>query len=762
MGHDDMEREAHLAGPPAVEVGPMLELAERAQLIRGGLLNYTGMLISGIVGIAIVPTMLGHLGFEAYGLWVAVLAVVVLIGEVDLGLSTIVTREVAADPAYEKNETAQLVSSAAVGYLVLAVAGALLVASLGTAIDGGLKLSDSAREVAPFVFVMGGVLSLSGRALAFSIALLYGRRRFGSANAITAVVAVVGGIGSILVLFAGGGLRAVAAWQAGVTSLIAVAALAAVLRAQPTSRRRARPSWRTLRPQVRFGISSQILTLSVNLLWVVAPTLVAAMLGTRLVASYDVGRKFPFALSALNWRSSESFFPAASRESRVGNLQRRRGLLEAVTRWNLVLALPLSVVLFLLAPNLLSVWLDSVPPHATAVLRLLAAVVVADAFGLGAVHILWAAGRMRSLLGILSATTLAGLGIALILLWQIGIVGVAIALLSTTALRSTLVLGAASREHDFPLAHLLANAARGLTMPLIAGTVVTFALRELIHPAGWIGLISVGLAGIVAYLVAGSLGPGREEEREILNSMLHVPLLAVGIVSRRLRGFLRRIGPLRSTSYLLRELARMAGSRGRPNAAVFDYEFAEKVDPWDYRHPSEQKRHLTAARMLDALRADRRLGRTLEIGCAEGMFTELLLPRCEEVLAVDISPVALERARFRCARSTNLAFAQWDLLHAPELGPFDLVVAMDVLDYFIRPSDFSRAQSRILGLLDDGGHLLVSTKNQSEVFETAWWRRWIQRGRMINESLASLDGLSLVQSDSTTSHTLSLYVRARG
>src|SRR6266566_5959469 len=117
VGHDDMEREAHLARPPAVEVGPMLELAERARLIRGGLLNYTGMLISGVVGIAIVPTMLGHLGFEAYGLWVAVLAVVVLIGEVDLGLSTIVTREVAADPAYEKNETAQLVSSAAVGYL---------------------------------------------------------------------------------------------------------------------------------------------------------------------------------------------------------------------------------------------------------------------------------------------------------------------------------------------------------------------------------------------------------------------------------------------------------------------------------------------------------------------------------------------------------------------------------------------------------------------------------------------------------------------
>ena len=369
---------------------------------------------------------------------------------------------------------------------------------------------------------------------------------------------------------------------------------------------------------------------------------------------------------------------------------------------------------------------------------------------------------MRSLLGILSATTLAGLGIALILLWQIGIVGVAIALLSTTAIRSMLVLRAVSREHDFPLAHLLANAARGLMVPVSAGAVVTFALRELIHPAGWIALILVGLAGIVAYLVAGSLGRSRVEEREILNSMLRAPALAGAIVYRRLRRLLRRIGPLRSFWYLLRELTRMAGSRSRPSAAMLDHEFAGRADPWDYRRPTEQNRHLTAARMLDALRADRRLGRTLEIGCAEGMFTELLVPRCEEVLAVDISPIALERARLRCDCSNNLSFAQLDLLHAPELGSFDLVVAMDVLDYFIRPSDFSRAQMRILGLLDEGGHLLVSTTNQSEVFEKAWWRRWIQRGRMINESLASLDGLSLMQSDSTATHTLSLYVRARG
>ena len=162
------------AAAPELESNGPLPATERARLIRGGLVNYSGVLVSGIVGIAVVPTMLTHLGTETYGLWVVVLSTVVLLGEVDFGLSLVLTREVAAEPS--SPETARLVVSGGAAYLLLGVVGGAVIASLGTVLGGEIGLSGGARDAATFVFAMGGLLYVAGRGLAFALALLYGWR----------------------------------------------------------------------------------------------------------------------------------------------------------------------------------------------------------------------------------------------------------------------------------------------------------------------------------------------------------------------------------------------------------------------------------------------------------------------------------------------------------------------------------------------------------------------------------------------------------
>jgi len=47
-----------------VATAPM-PVAERIRLIRDGLINYSGVLVAGIVGIAVVPTMLDRLGAQS-------------------------------------------------------------------------------------------------------------------------------------------------------------------------------------------------------------------------------------------------------------------------------------------------------------------------------------------------------------------------------------------------------------------------------------------------------------------------------------------------------------------------------------------------------------------------------------------------------------------------------------------------------------------------------------------------------------------------
>ncbi len=99
-------------------------------------------------------------------------------------------------------------------------------------------------------------------------------------------------------------------------------------------------------------------------------------------------------------------------------------------------------------------------------------------------------------------------------------------------------------------------------------------------------------------------------------------------------------------------------------------------DPWEYENGYEAvKYHQT----LDMIPEGAKFA--LEIACAEGHFTGLLAQRADRVLATDISPTAVERARERCASLDNVEFAQLDLARDPIAHRFDVIVCSEVLYY---------------------------------------------------------------------------------
>lgn len=136
-------------------------------------------------------------------------------------------------------------------------------------------------------------------------------------------------------------------------------------------------------------------------------------------------------------------------------------------------------------------------------------------------------------------------------------------------------------------------------------------------------------------------------------------------------------------------------------------QFGKREDPFSYETTPYEGARLAA--MDEALGAGP-LGPVLEVGCAEGHFTEKLVGRSSRVLAVDISAVALARARKRAPRAV---FIEADLL-AWEPGaeiPFDAVVLGDVLYYLDRPgvaAEFSALFPRIASWLKPGGRLLLA------------------------------------------------------
>lgn len=150
--------------------------------------------------------------------------------------------------------------------------------------------------------------------------------------------------------------------------------------------------------------------------------------------------------------------------------------------------------------------------------------------------------------------------------------------------------------------------------------------------------------------------------------------------------------------------------------------------------------------MLDQVRGIRRFGCALEIGCAEGVFTEILADRCDSLLATDFSEVALARARQRCQWGEHVSFAQMDLRNDPLPGNFDLIVAIHVLEYIKNPLTLRRVRDKLVRGLRSGGYLLIgSCTGDNEFRERLWWSRYMLRGgRRINAFVSAHPQLTIM------------------
>ena len=138
-------------------------------------------------------------------------------------------------------------------------------------------------------------------------------------------------------------------------------------------------------------------------------------------------------------------------------------------------------------------------------------------------------------------------------------------------------------------------------------------------------------------------------------------------------------------------------------ASVFDAKYAYDPDPWDYlSSPYELGKYQTT---LDAL-TRQQYERALEIGCSIGVFTSMLAPRCQHLVAIDVSLAALELARTRCAHLPHVQFACMSLPDDFPDGKFDLIVLAEV-GYYWSMSDLLMARQLIAGRLRPGGTVVL-------------------------------------------------------
>jgi SAM-dependent methyltransferase len=155
--------------------------------------------------------------------------------------------------------------------------------------------------------------------------------------------------------------------------------------------------------------------------------------------------------------------------------------------------------------------------------------------------------------------------------------------------------------------------------------------------------------------------------------------------------------------------------RGRriPRSQVnFEDLYQRQRDPWEYETSDvEQARYEAVLRAL----GPRKFDRALEIGCSVGVFTELLAPRCDELLAVDFVDAAVEIARERLADTPSVTVERRAIPREMPAGDFDLIVCMDTLYYWTRDVQL-KALGAFEAALRKGGSLLIEHESANSRF----------------------------------------------
>jgi SAM-dependent methyltransferase len=121
------------------------------------------------------------------------------------------------------------------------------------------------------------------------------------------------------------------------------------------------------------------------------------------------------------------------------------------------------------------------------------------------------------------------------------------------------------------------------------------------------------------------------------------------------------------------------------------------------------------------------------------------------LLATDIAPSAIDRARVRCAQSSNVLLACADLSSEIPEGPFDLIVFSEIGYYFTR--DHLAALARQLTrTLDEGGQFVG-------VHWLGHSRDHVLHGDAVHQVLEETVGLDRVKARRAPGYRIDTWVR---
>lgn len=322
------------------------------------LAGFASSVWSALVGLAVVPFYLEHLGIEAYGLIGLFITIQSFLQLLDFGLAPTINREVARCSASGNlREAAILLHTLAVMYWVVAGAIAVVLVTLAPFIgDHWLQLQKIPKETVTHAVMLMGLVIASRWPVGLYQGALMGAQRLTVSSALNIAVVTLGNFGAVGVLaFLSPTIEAFFIWQAAV-GLIYVFVVRQAAWHVLGGFERSRFSADALRRVWRFSAGMGGIAVSAIVLMQLDKVLLSRILTLADFGRYMLAASVASGLYVLLMPVFNVIYPRMSALVAVGDTQKLIVLYRNGTRLLLAALFPLAIAAAVFAKDLVAVW----------------------------------------------------------------------------------------------------------------------------------------------------------------------------------------------------------------------------------------------------------------------------------------------------------------------------------------------------------------------------------------------------------------------
>ena len=154
----------------------------------------------------------------------------------------------------------------------------------------------------------------------------------------------------------------------------------------------------------------------------------------------------------------------------------------------------------------------------------------------------------------------------------------------------------------------------------------------------------------------------------------------------------------------------------------FEHKYATHGDYFGYQNnPYELTKYERTLELVKQWRRKRESA--LEIGCSVGVFTAMIAPEFDELVATDIASEALALAKTQVAGKGSVSYVQSDVISLSLGRKFDMIFCAEVLMY-VREKDASLACRILDAHLADNGLIIEVSQQDREDGKPKFFHGW--------------------------------------